>query len=174
MAKLESIRISGRTLKGLRVATDTVFWDSELKGFGGRVYPSGSRMYIVQTRARGKTTRVTLGRHGVLTPGEARRRAALIVARVKAGEYEVPLPTARRKDPGPTVADLAERYRAEHLEVRCKPATIESARTAIQKHILPTLGTVPLMELERRKVMALHGSLSGTPAMANRPRGADK
>ena len=167
MAKLESIRISGRTLKGLRVATDTVFWDSELKGFGVRVYPSGSRMYIVQTRARGKTTRVTLGRHGVLTPGEARRRAALIVARVKAGEYEVPLPTARRKDPGPTVADLAERYRAEHLEVRCKPATIESARTAIQKHILPTLGTVPLMELERRKVMALHGSLSGTPAMAN-------
>ena len=159
--------ISRRTLKGLRVDKDTVFWDSELPGFGVRVYPSGTRMYVVQTRARGKSTRVTVGRHGVLTPEEARRRAALIVARVKAGEYQTPLPNASRPDPGPTVADLAERYWVEHLEIRCKPKTRKAARTAIQKHILPALGTVPLMEVERQQLMALHGSLSETPAMAN-------
>ena len=167
MAKLQSMSISRRTVKALRVDKDTVFWDSELQGFGVRVYPSGTRMYVVQTRARGKSTRVTVGRHGVLTPEEARRRAALIVARVKAGEEPVPLPLAPKPAAGPTLADLAERYRVEHLEVRCKPNTVKTARTATRQHILPALGTLPLMEVERDKVMALHGSLSETPAMAN-------
>ena len=167
MAKLQSISISRRTVNALRVDKDTVFWDSELPGFGVRVYPSGTRMYVVQTRARGKSTRVTVGRHGVLTPEEARRRAALMVARVKAGEDPKPLPLAPKPEPGPTVAELAERYRVEHLEVRCKPSTVQTAQTAIRQHILPALGTLPLMEVERNNVMALHGSLSETPAMAN-------
>ena len=78
MAKLQSMSISRRTVNALRVDKDTVFWDSELPGFGVRVYPSGTRMYVVQTRARGKSTRVTVGRHGVLTPEEARRRAVRV------------------------------------------------------------------------------------------------
>ena len=167
MAKLQSMSISRRTVNALRVEKDTVFWDSELPGFGVRVYPSGTRMYVVQTRARGKSTRVTVGRHGVLTPQEARRRAALIVARVKAGEDPVPAPLAPKPAPGPTLADLAERYRIEHLEVRCKPSTVKTACAAIRQHILPALGALPLMEVEREKVMALHGRLSETPAMAN-------
>ena len=167
MAKLQSMSISRRTVNALRVDKDTVFWDSELPGFGVRVYPSGTRMYVVQTRARGKSTRVTVGRHGVLTPEEARRRAALIVARVKAGEDPIPAPLAPKPDPGPTVSDLAERYRVEHLEVRCKPSTVKTAHAAIRQHVLPALGTLPLTEVEREKVMALHGSLSETPAMAN-------
>lgn len=167
MAKLQSMTISRRTVDALRAGKDTVFWDSELSGFGVRVYPSGAKMYVVQTRARGKSTRITVGRHGVLTPEEARRRAALIIARVKAGEEPIPAPLAPKPEPGPTVADLAERYRTEHLEVRCKPSTVKTASTAIEQHILPAPGTLPLMEVERDKVMALHGGLSETPAMAN-------
>ena len=167
MAKLQSMSISRRTVNALRVDKDTVFWDSELPGFGVRVYPSGTRMYVVQTRARGKSTRVTVGRHGVLTPEEARRRAALIVARVKAGEEPIPAPLALKLDSGPTVADLAERYRVEHLDVRCKPSTVQTAQAAIRQHILPALGTLRLMEVERDNVMVLHGNLSETPAMAN-------
>lgn len=167
MAKLQSMTISRRTVNALRVDRDTVFWDSELPGFGVRAYPTGSRMYVVQTRARGRSTRLTVGRHGVLTPEEARRRAALIIARVKAGEEPIPAPLSPKPEPGPTMADLAERYRTEHLEVRCKPSTVKTAATAMEQHILPALGTVPLMEVEREKVLALHGGLSETPAMAN-------
>ena len=35
-------------------------WGNELAGFGVRVYPSGSNVYVVQTRAKGKSKRVTL------------------------------------------------------------------------------------------------------------------
>ena len=51
MVKLRRRRISKRTVDSLSVeGKDAVFWDSELQGFGVRVYPSGSKVYIVQTR----------------------------------------------------------------------------------------------------------------------------
>ncbi len=91
MAKLRRKKISHRTVEALTVEKDTVFWDSELSGFGVRVYPTGSKFYIVQTRPRGRPgKRVTIGRHGVITPAEARRRAALVIARIKSGEEPFP------------------------------------------------------------------------------------
>ena len=91
MAKLRRTTISRSTVETLKADRDTVFWDSELQGFGVRVYPTGRKVYVVQTRAGGEDgKRVTVGRHGVISPEEARRRAALIVARIKAGEDPVP------------------------------------------------------------------------------------
>ena len=42
MAKLQHKSISKRTVGALKVEKDTVFWDSELIGFGVRVYPNGA------------------------------------------------------------------------------------------------------------------------------------
>lgn len=56
-------------------------WDDELRGFGVKILPSGKRVYIVQGRVAGKSRRVTLGTHGVLTCDEARKKAkAALVA----------------------------------------------------------------------------------------------
>ena len=55
MAKLHYRSISRRMVEELEVEKDTIFWDRELPGFGIRVYASGKKVYIVQTRARGKS-----------------------------------------------------------------------------------------------------------------------
>jgi hypothetical protein len=58
---------------------DQFLWDSDLKGFGLKVTPAGSKVYILQYRKGGRgtpTKRVTLGRHGALTPEQARKEAA--------------------------------------------------------------------------------------------------
>ena len=47
---------------------------------------SRSARGVVQARGSGGPTRVTVGRHGVLGAEQARRRSALIIARVKAGD----------------------------------------------------------------------------------------
>ena len=94
MARVRKKTISRRTVEALRVEKDTVFWDRELTGFGVRVYPSGRKVYIAQARAKGKAAqRVTVAPHGVISPEEARRRAALIISRIKAGEEPVPEPS---------------------------------------------------------------------------------
>ncbi|MCY4598770.1 MAG: integrase arm-type DNA-binding domain-containing protein, partial [Acidobacteria bacterium] len=144
MAKLTTTTISKRTVEALTVERDTVFWDSELSGFGVRVYPSGSKVYVVQTRSGGKAAkRVTVGRHGIVTAEEARRRAALVIARIKAGEDPVPATPARALAAGPRGGELARQWLDEHVAVRCKPKTAALYNLIVDRHLLPKLGRVP-------------------------------
>ena len=164
MAKLTRTSISRRTVENLSVEKDTVYWDRELPGFGVRVYATGSKVYVVQTRSKGQSRRVTIGRHGVITPEEARTRAALIISRIKSGRPAV----ANAAPKGPTVAELAGRYLTEHVEVRLKASTARKVRRDIEKHILPSFGKCPIDRIGHERVAAYHSSLHETPAMANR------
>ena len=160
--------LSNRTVAALKVARDTVFWDRDLTGFGVRVYPTGGKVYIAQARGPDGPKRMTVGRHDVLHADQARQRAALIIARIKAGEEPMPLPLAARVSGGPTVADLAARYLEEHVEVKLKPNTQRQARGVLHRHILPALGKKPLVAIERAQVVDLQQKLCDRPVTANR------
>ena len=110
---------------------------------------------------------MTVGRHDVLHADQARQRAALIIARIKAGEEPVPLPLAARGNGGPTVADLAVRYLEEHVEVRLKPNTQRQVRGVLRRHILPALGKMPLVAIERAQAVDLQQKLCDRPVTAN-------
>ena len=165
MAKLKRRTISHRTVESLPAGKETVYWDRVLSGFGVRVYPSGSKVYIVQTRKAGRSPRVTIGRHGVVTAAQARDRAALIIARIKSGESPAPAPKPKKNVP--TVAELAERYRREHLDVRCKPSTASRVRSTLRTHLLPAFGDCPIDAVDAERVWALRNRLHATPAAAN-------
>ena len=157
--------LSDRVVDALPVEDrDIVYWDAALPGFGVRVYASGSKTYLVQGRGRAGSRRVALGRHGVVTAEEARKRGAEVLARIRAGKD--PESGAGRSG-GPTVADLAERYLREHVAVRCKPSTFRNYCHAISKNVLPILGRIPVAKLERRHVAELHYELRRTPVSAN-------
>ena len=159
--------ISNRTVEALKVDKDTVFWDRELSGFGVRVYPSGGKVFIVQVRGPSGAKRVTVGRHGVLHAGQARKRGALIIARLKAGETLTPELSASMRSGGPTIAELAKRYLEDHVEIRNRPATNAMVRIVVNRHIIPTLGKFPVLAVERAHVIKLHHRLCETPFMAN-------
>ena len=170
MAKLQTGTISNRMVAALRVERDTMIWDRELTGFGVRAYPSGSHVYVAQARGPGEresSKRVTVGRHGVVNADDAWRRAALIIARIKAGEEPVLEPLAAKLANGPTVGELAARYLRDHVAVRCKPRTANTTRSAVNLHIVPALGKLSLAAVERSHVTELHHALSDRPATAN-------
>ena len=96
--------LSNRAVGKLVVHKDTVFWDRELTGFGVRVYPTGSKVYIAQARGPEGPKRVAVGRHGVIGAEQARQRAALIIARIKAGEEALPEPM--KPTGGPSVCEV--------------------------------------------------------------------
>ncbi len=165
MARLEYRTISHRTVQALPVGDkDAVYWDRKLQGFGVRVYPSGSKVYLVQTRAGGKSKRIAIGRHGVITSEQARAKATQMIARIKAGED--PNPEAAKA--APTVAELAERYLTEHVEVRCKPRTVEACRWLVKKFVIPDLGKMAIDAVDREHIAALHHKHRDTPYQANR------
>ena len=143
---------------------DGVFWDSELPGFGIRVYPTGRKVYVVQTRANGKSKRFTVGRHGDIAPDQARRAAAKIIGRLKAG---LP-PVEKEPEPEPTVAHLAERYEREYVAMHCKPNTIKHYGLMLKKHIVPGLGGLRVSEVEKKHILKFQFGLSHMPTVANR------
>ena len=157
--------ITDRVVDALQASRDTVVWDRALTGFGVRVYPSGARVYVVQARGPAGTKRIAVGRHGVIGADEARRRAALIIARVRAGDDLTERPEP--KPQGPTLAALAARYLREHVAVRCKPSTAAQYRLAIERYIVPALGTLPVSSIGRSHVADLQHALRDRPAMAN-------
>ena len=143
---------------------DAVFWDRELPGFGVRVYPSGRKVYVVQSRTGGKSKRVTVGRHGEIAPDQARKEAVRLIARIKAGQ-----PLAENKpETEPAVADLAERYQREYVAMHCKPATVNHYGLMLGKHIVPALGNLRVSEVERKHILKFQYGLRDMPTVANR------
>ena len=168
MAKLRGRKISNRTVEALSVeGRDAVFWDGELLGFGVRVYPSGAKVYVVQTRCEGRSKRITVGRHGVISAHQARRRAALMIARLKAGKDPVPPRAAPAAERSVTVAELADRFLREYVAPRCKPWTITTYRGALDRWILPALGRLPVGAVAHGHVADLHYRLRDIPYRAN-------
>ena len=105
----------------------------------GRLAGRGGAHRAASRRRVAVAPRLVLPGHGVIAPEEARRRAGLILLRIKAGEEPVPEPLAATLAGGPTVADLARHYLEDHVAVRCKAKTEENYRQAIGKHIEPAL-----------------------------------
>ena len=174
MARLERRSLSNRIVDGLPVGDkDVIYWDRDVPGFGVRVYPSGARVYLVQSRGPGGSKRVAVGRHGVISAEEARRRGASMLIRIKADPDREPGPQPRPgAEAGPTVAELAERYLREHAAVRCKPRTVRGYRQVIGRNVLPALGKLPVAEIGRLHVAELHYRLRRTPVAANEAIGA--
>ncbi len=120
-------------------------WDSELKGFGLKVTPAGAKTYIATYRAgtgRAAPQReYTLGRHGVLTPDQAREEARRILSAARLGTD--PQGERKRLRGERTVAQLCDLYLEEGASGK-KATTLATDRYRIEAHIKPLLGRKPL------------------------------
>lgn len=137
------------------VQRDTLYRDDELIGFGLRVKPSGTRTWVIQYRnAAGRTRKLALGKVGVLTPDEARRRARIRLGQVADGAD----PSATRGEArgALTVKALCHDY----LEAADKglvlgkrkrakaESTLATDRGRIERHIVPLLGTMAVADVQ--------------------------
>ena len=96
----------------------------------------------------------------------ARKNATAVIARIKKGQP--PVVAEPEPAPDPTVADLAERYQREYVEMHCKPATISHYRLMLRKHIVPALGERLVADIEYKDILAFHNKLHRMPTVANR------
>ena len=122
---------------------------------------------MVHKRSGGKSRRVTIGSHGVWSLDAARREAGGIIASLKNGKTPARPGAENGSGKGPTVAEAAEQYMAEHVGVWCKPTTAQQCRHILDKHLLPKLGTLRLGEITPDRVAALHYGLREKPIMGN-------
>jgi integrase len=120
---------------------DGFLWDTELKGFGLRIKPSGVKTYVLKYRVGSRTRRLTIGKHGPLWTAEEARRAALDLLRcVKDGRD----PGAEKSEARDalTVSFLADLYLAEGIAEKPnkKASSWVTDRSNIERHVKPLLG----------------------------------
>jgi integrase len=167
-------KITKRSVDALKAAADgaeAVLWDSELKGFGCRVQRGGAKSYVLHYRAgtgRGASLRkLTIGRHGSpWTPETARREARRLLGIIEDGADPAADKMARRE--APTIAELAERFLAEHAEAKRKGSTAAEYRRLLDRIILPALGKRKVADVTRADMMKLHHANRAAPYQANR------
>ena len=164
MSEKSDRKLTKRTIDALAATgKDAVHWDRDLQGFGVRVYSTGRKVFVVQTRGPQGPKRVTLGRCGQLLADDARKQAAEAIDRIKRGLE----PFAEPVEPELTVAGLAERYMQGHVAVNCRKRTQVNYRYVIEAHILPEFGELPISEVDRSRVAKFHYGLRETPQAAN-------
>jgi integrase len=166
-------KITKRAVDALKPdpSSDVFLWDTELRGFGVRVKPSGATAFVVAFYAPGLhrvRRRLTIGAYGPMTVDAARA-----VAGVRLGEVERGIDPAREKAElrrtarEETVAKLFEQYLDDGI-VRKKPRTLEFYESLGRLYILPALGQLPVAKVTARDVADLHRDLRDKPVTANR------
>jgi integrase len=170
MLKLTKREIDGLQSDGSKHGT--IYWDTELKGFGIRVFPTGLKTFVVKFRTRGGRQRwLKIGTFGALTAEKARDRAKFELARVIGGED--PADDRDQLRAAVTVAQLCDLYMAAaeaglvlgRRGTPKKASTLTTDRSRIDAHIKPLLGPLKASELKRSDIEAFKtGVVTGKSA----------
>jgi integrase len=147
----------------------TITVDSEVPGFGVRVTANGARSYVLRYTTRaGRERTFTIGDAGNWRTSDARDKARELRREVEDGGD--PLGAIEDERAAPTVLDLIERFRAEHLP-RKRPSTRDDYERTLRLHIEPHFGQhTKVADVRFENIDALHRKITaaGNPYQANR------
>lgn len=137
---------------------EVVLWDDKIAGFGVKVMPTGTKTYLFQYRLggrAGRTRRVTIGKHGNLTPDSARREAERLAPLISQGID----PQQQKQDNARKAVDLAFKGYAKTfvddcLKVRWKTSH-KDGEALLRLYVIPVLGNKPLHDITRADIRAV-------------------
>ncbi len=134
--------------------------DSELRGFGIRVLPSGAKRYFVHSQYEGRRLWKTVGDADSIDLDEARRQAAELLAAIRLDEIPA-LPEEKLFEA--VAEEVFSRYGR-----RWKPGTMKVNRKYLRNAILPRFGGMNIADITNKDVQRWFASLHATPVAADR------
>jgi integrase len=149
-------------VKGNRIA-----YDDDVKGFGIRVTANGARSFVLNYRTKtGRERRYTIGTFPNWKVKAARDEAKALKRRVEAGQD--PQGELQGQREAPTVADLCERYLAEHAPKKRARSRQDDAGMIVGD--IAALRHLKVAEVEFADIERLHRKITerGAPYRANR------
>lgn len=121
--------------------TEVFLWDSEVRGFGVRIKPSGVKSFVLKYRVGSTTKRFTIGKAGSpYTVEQARERAGQLLRGLKDGVDPAQAKVEDRR--AITVAELVDLYLADGpaLKPNKKASSWATDRSVFTRHVKPLLG----------------------------------
>ena len=139
-------------------------WDSDLTGFGALATKAGRASYFVEYRIGGRSApnrRVTIGKHGALTPAEARS-----VARMKLGDVAKGVDVAQQKRDerlklaAGTFREVCQRF----LDRESKTTRHwQEMRRILERDAYPAFGSQAIATVTRQQIRARLDSIVTEP-----------
>jgi integrase len=136
-----------------------------VKGFGIRVTAAGAKSFVLNYTIAGRERRLTIGGYPAWTVAAAREQAKSLRRRVDNGED--PLGTREAERAAATVAELCDRYLADHA---ARKRTGKQDQAYIDRFIRPRLGSRKVDSITFTDLDGLHRKLTiaSGPYAANR------
>jgi integrase len=129
---------------------EAVFWDSESKGFGIRVWSSGKKVFIYKTRVKGRQVKVNLGTYGKLTLAEAQHALKKLAGEIAIGRDPVE-DRHTEKTAAITLGQALERYLTDR---DLKTSTVADVRKCLKR--LDAWMSKPVVSITREMVSRKH------------------
>ena len=148
---------------------DRFIWDEDLRGFGLRITPRGSKSYVFQYRMGGReagTSRYTIGKHGSpWTPDQARKEAERLLISVRQKIDPVQADRARRRQAVELAFQkYAEAFTNTYLKKRWKQWQLGDG--VLRREAVPILRNKPLPKIVRSDLNPIWDRLHDRPAVA--------
>ncbi|MEO5706988.1 MAG: site-specific integrase [Alteraurantiacibacter sp.] len=169
---MANARITKSLLSDIRAgAKDSFVWDDRLPGFGVKVTPSGSKVFVFQYRLGGrgaKVRRFTIGKFGPFTAEQARLEAEHLSRMVAVGTD----PQQEKRERHRQTVELAfdkylDRFETDCLKVNW-PASYVDARSTLDRFAVPVLRDKALPDITRRDLRAVLSLVRDKPATARK------
>ena len=160
---MAGIRLTQRRVDALpRRRTVRDVRDTELKGYGVRMMPSGAKRYFIHSQHQGRRVWKIVGDAETTTEAEARARARSMLAALRDGR------DADAEAPGEAPFETVAEEVFTRYGRRWKPRTLQVNRIYLRRQILPFFKGRPIGAITARDVQDWFRSLHATQAAANR------
>ncbi len=135
--------------------SDYVLWDSDVAGFGIRVWPTGKKTFIYKYRSNtNRQRKLTIGAFPAISVDQARRRSRELAADIVQG-----IDPQQKKDEERrflSVTDLGKRYLSDYAAIHKKPSSAMRDENLLRMHVLPFLGSMKVAEVTNADAHKLH------------------
>jgi integrase len=169
---MPSIKISKATVDDAQPGdADRTYWDKAIAGFGLKVTPAGRKVYLYRYRiaspgqaAKTQPVTLTIGKHGDLTPDQARDRAKELAGKVAVGvdpraedrRERIEAEAAARRETDLALDRKADQWldHYEHEKER-RPSSVSQAKLVVRRHLKPALRSKPLPEIGKPDIQSI-------------------
>lgn len=165
----DKVKITKRVVDGAKPMDKRyLIQDSEIPGFALKVEISGQKIYIFDYR-RGsgrsaKKRRLTIGKHGSITPDQAREAA--IDASIKVRNNEDPQSEKTQKSL--YFEDIFEKYLDDYVAPNNKSSTHKDKKAYFENYFKQYFKNLEIDKVTKRDILSFQNSYRSTPYLANR------
>ena len=158
------------SIKGLKPRGNTIYdtFDSKVPGFAIRVFPSGSKSFVLLYRVQGRLRRLTLGRYPVLTLAEAPKLAHRALNGVAHGADPQQKKSEERRG-GIDFDQTVDTFIATHCARFNRATTAAETARVLRTQFVKRWDKRDIREIKRADIVAVLDRIvaQGSPSAAN-------